>query len=268
VAATTGSERARRGPRGHRAVRNRRRWWRAAALLLALVTILAAAAPASAATSRYRVSTHRLPDGRTVVLRWNPCQVITYRVNVAAVPARSRAAVLREARAAVAAVGRASGLRFRYRGTTTQVPRSTNLTQMSAELVIAVTSRTRTDFPIGGATLGYGGRAWYWWSRTDSGRTSYAAAITRGFVLLDAAGLRRMHAGFGPGATRGNLMLHELGHAVGLDHPGSRSALMYPYLSARSPNGFSAADRAGLRVVGARAGCIAVPGTLPSRDLS
>jgi hypothetical protein len=68
--------------------------------------------------------------------------------------------------------------------------------------------------------------------------------------------------------SRGNLILHELGHAAGLGHAGTRTSLMYPELSSTSPNGYSDADRSGLALVGRRSGCLAIPVRLPAPDLS
>ncbi|HET9656450.1 MAG TPA: hypothetical protein VFP72_13925 [Kineosporiaceae bacterium] len=217
--------------------------------------------------SGYQLSTERMPDGRTVTLRWNPCQTITYKANVAALPGSLRPVVLGEIRAAVARLAKASGLRLDYRGPTSEVPRSTTLDQQSAEIVVAVTTPQRTDFPIGGQTLGYGGRSWYWWWHDAGFGTSYGAAITRGFVVLDATGVRELRAGFGPGVDRGNLLLHELGHAVGLDHAGSTTALMHSELTDTAPDGYSSGDRAGLARVGRNAGCIDIPVQLPAPDL-
>jgi hypothetical protein len=216
----------------------------------------------------YRLSTERMPDGRTVLLRWNPCQSITYKINVGALPSRLRPAVLGEVRSAFGQLAKASGMRFSYRGTTTEVPRSGNLDRQSAEIIVAVTTPSRTDFPIGDGTLGYGGRSWYWWWRDSGSGIRYGAAITRGFVVLDSAGVRGLQGGFGRGVDRGNLVLHELGHAVGLDHAGARASLMYPELSSASPKGYAAGDRAGLARLGRRAGCLSVPVQLPSPDLS
>ena len=243
---------------------------RVSAVVAALLVVCGGAVtdPARAGSVGYRLSVARLPDGSRVVLRWNPCQLITYRVNVAAVPVAERAAVLADARAAVGVLAARTGLRFGYRGATREVPSSTSLAGQSAELVVAVTTPARTDFPIGGQVVGYGGRAWYWWSRTGAGRTVYGAAITRGFVVVETGGLLRLRRGFGPGATRGNLLLHELGHAVGLDHTADPRTLMYPQLRRTAPNGFAAGDRAGLARLGRGAGCIAVPSDLPTRDLN
>lgn len=216
----------------------------------------------------YALSTERMPDGSTVVLRWNPCQTITYKVNVAMLPSRLRPVVLGEVRSAFTRLAKASGLRFAYRGTTSEVPRSSGLDAQSAEIVVAVTTSSRTDFPIGGGTLGYGGRAWYWWWHGAGARMTYGAAITRGFVVLDVNGVRGLRAGFGRGLGRGNLILHELGHAVGLDHAGATASLMYPELNSSSPNGYAVGDKAGLAKLGRRAGCLSMPVALPAPDLT
>jgi hypothetical protein len=225
-------------------------------------------APITGSGSGYRLSTETMPDGKTLLLRWNPCQTITYKANVVVLPARMRPAVLREVRTAFGILAAASGLRFAYRGETSEVPRSSALDAQSAEIIVAVTTPARTDFPIGGGTLGYGGRSWYWWWSDSGLGIAYGAAITRGFVVLDSDRVTALQPGFGRGLDRGNLVLHELGHAVGLDHAGQRASLMYPELSSDSPNGYAAGDRAGLARVGRVAGCISVPARLPSPDLS
>ena len=52
---------------------------------------------------------------------------------------------------------------------------------------------------------------------------------------------------FGAGATTGNVLLHELGHALGLDHVADPEQLMFPTMSAETPDGFADGDRAGLQ---------------------
>ena len=64
--------------------------------------------------------------------------------------------------------------------------------------------------------------------------------------------------GFGAGLSRGNLVLHELGHVVGLDHIGDRTQLMHASIHQDSPNGYAAGDLAGLARLGAREGCLNV----------
>ncbi len=224
----------------------------------------AAAVPSTgSATSTavgYALERTTLADGRSFVLRWNPCQVITYKVDLDAVPAASRATVLHEIRVAVGRLAIAAGLTYAYRGPTSEVPRTTTIDRQSAELVIAVTTPNRTDIGIGGRVLGYGGyHYWRWAGATSKGIPADGAAIARGWVVLDRTGWLALPPGFGPGLRRGNVILHELGHTVGLDHVGDRRQLMYPTLLAGGPDGYAAGDRSGLARVGRASGCIAVP---------
>ena len=63
--------------------------------------------------------------------------------------------------------------------------------------------------------------------------------------------------GFGPGVSRGRVLLHELGHAVGLEHVADTTQVMNTSVSRTSPPAaYGAGDRTGLRKVGAAAGCI------------
>jgi hypothetical protein len=219
-----------------------------------------AAGYAPVSPSSFALATSRLPDGRTVVLRWNPCQVITYTVNVTAVPTIRRTALAADIRTAVNELGAATGVQYSYRGMTSSVPRSTNVTRQSAELAVAVTTPPATDFAIGNGVLGYGGyRYWQWTTTTSSGRRTSGAAIARGWVVLDMTGLMRLTPGFGTGNTQGNVILHELAHTAGLNHVSDARQLLYPALSASAPNGYAAGDKAGLGKVGRAAGCITVP---------
>ena len=75
-------------------------------------------------------------------------------------------------------------------------------------------------------------------SRTSGTTTTYTAAIVKGFVVVNTPKLLRSYrAGFGTGAHRGNLLLHELGHVVGLNHVSNARLLMDPTLSSFTPNG-------------------------------
>ncbi len=52
---------------------------------------------------------------------------------------------------------------------------------------------------------------------------------------------------FGPGANEGNVLLHELGHAMGLDHVDFPGQQMNPSLNETGPDGYAPGDRAGLQ---------------------
>ena len=99
------------------------------------------------------------------------------------------------------------------------------------------------------------------WARAShaGSTTRYLDAITGGFVDINNPDmLSSWRPGLGAGVTRGNLLLHELGHATGLKHVSNRHLLMYPTMTSASPNGYAAGDRAGLAFVGKRPGCVTV----------
>jgi hypothetical protein len=101
------------------------------------------------------------------------------------------------------------------------------------------------------------GGAYYTPGRTESGLD--ALVIRRGMVVLDATRTSTMARGFGAarGGTTGRLLLHELGHAVGLAHPliDDADQVMYPRLTARTA-AWGGGDVAGLHAVGASGGCL------------
>ena len=53
----------------------------------------------------------------------------------------------------------------------------------------------------------------------------------------------------------GPVLLHELAHAVGLDHVNDTTQLMNAFASASGPTTYGAGDLTGLWQVGAAAGC-------------
>jgi hypothetical protein len=229
------------------------------ATLAVLMVPVTAAAQASAATTGYKLTRTTLGNGSKAVVRWNPCEKITYRVNLSAVRASRRSATAAQVRSAVGRTSSASGLVFSYRGTTSQVPQARMPARPAADLVIAVSTPSRTDLAIGGSTVGMGGTSWVTWAARSGSRTAYGSAVRYGFVVMDLTSWGRLKPGFGPGPSQGNALLHELGHAVGLRHAASSKQVMYPLLRAGTPKGYAGGDRAGLTKVGRAAGCITVP---------
>jgi hypothetical protein len=236
---------------------------------MAAAVIVAAPQSASATTTAYTLTYATLPNGAKVPVRWNGCQAdITYKVNLGAVPTSLRATVLAETRAAVGQLAAYTRFTFSYKGATTEVPRVGSSPRQTAELIIAFTTAAQTSYNLAGSIVGEGGLYYAWVSRTVNGATSYTVAAQRGFVVIDTPDmLRRLSGGFGAGARRTNLVLHELGHAVGLEHVSDVHQQMYPALSSSSPAGYAAGDRAGLARIGRGAGCINTA-SMPLKDLS
>lgn len=180
-------------------------------------------------------------------VRWNPCRLIPYRINPAGM---TRNDVL-EVRAAFRRISEASGLAFAFRGTTTwyydQAER-TGRQPSGSKLVFSFAQnkveryapREFADLSI----LGIGGPAW---DRTGQ--------IRQGMVLINRAAIKRLPTGTGPG-TRMQVYVHEVGHAVGLDHVNQTDQLMFPYFNRNLPPVLGAGDTNGLRRLGKPAGCL------------
>ncbi len=178
-------------------------------------------------------------------MRWNPCTVIGWRANVTDAPGQ---AVLTTIKTAIDTMAQFSGLQLRYDGTTTFVPQHGNAASSPDDLVIAVVQRNKSDLLTANpSAVGVGGWA-------SSGLPAWR--IRLGYVVLDAAAVASTSASMGAGFTLGTLALHEIGHAVGLQHASRQAQIMFPVLGPWTPATYSAGDRAGLAAVGAGAGCL------------
>ena len=235
---------------------------------LTVATMTATPIAADGAVATYKLTYASLPNGTKQVVRWNGCQTgISYKVNLGAVPSSLRATVLADTQKALLQVHNSTGFRFVYKGGTTEVPRVGSMPKQTAELIIAFTSPSKTNYSLAGATLGQGGLYYGWVARTVSGRTTYTVAAQRGFVVIDTPQmLSQLKGGTGTGLRRTNLLAHELGHAVGLQHVDDTHQQMYPSLRTVSPQLFYSGDRYGLTKVGKAAGCINTA-YMPLKDL-
>ena len=207
------------------------------------------ARPSAAATDGDgRFAVHRHPDGS--VVRWDPCTPISWKLNPSAAPPGAAA----ELDVAFAALGRATGMTFRYAGTTTTTPTSEWLqgADESDTIVVAWVPKGASDL---WQDAGDGRGGWYSRGVTNDG-TTWTWRIVKGFVLVDPDSAAGYASGFGSGVTTGALLLHELAHVVGLDHVSDVDQLMHPTLSDRTAARYSAGDLDGLLAVGRAAGCI------------
>jgi len=225
---------------------------------------LARSGTTSAATSSdYALKMITLASGAQVAARWNPCQqAITYQVNVRALAKARRKPMRKQVQAAVAKLAAVDGMVYRYAGTTSFVPQQQTLADQPAEIVVAVVPASATDLDAGEKAVGSGGVLWASWSSSKG----EGAAVVRGYVILDPRGMADLKTGFGKGRTQGNVILHELGHATGLEHVPVPTQEMNPILSPLTPNGYASGDRAGLKRVGISAGCLTVSSSVSIAD--
>jgi hypothetical protein len=239
------------------------------AALVVGATALTVCGPLSAAEAGtglgYSLTKVKVASGRAVVARWNPCQAaITYRVNLVGLPTAKRSAMRKQIQASFAKLSAADHITYRYTGNTEFVPRTTNLAKAPAEIVVAAVGNKATDMDLAKNMLGFGGISWSTWS----GSAGEGAVVVRGFVLLSPSGMAATKPGFGRGVTQGNVILHELGHATGLEHASAKSELMNPTLTSSTPNGYGRGDLAGLEKIGEKGGCVKIPAAVRVADLN
>lgn len=235
--------------------------------------VSATTAPVEASVSTYAVARALDPyTGRTVVVRWSPCtvtstgvhpHVITYRVNPGGASGR-----VRLVQQALAKLTSASGLRFRYLGRTSYVPHNDVLHYPTGNRVVFAAAQERAAT---GAELVV---SWAWRSNmlvgneAGVGTASWSASPTSQLRVVQAAVVMKrgvtLKPGFTAGASVGALLLHELGHAAGLEHVGTKTQIMYPVVGSWSRAGYHSGDVAGLRLVGAAAGCMHTRAAAPA----
>lgn len=180
---------------------------------------------------------------RTRPARWNPCVVISYQVNPRNMPKHGMADLTE----ALRRVSQVSGLRFRYAGTTRVTPVAGYDGPGTGRFVVAWSTRAQARGLLHPAAAGVA------WTSTRGGSRP---RILTGSITMEASFARTAPAGFGAGSPHGMVLMHEIGHLVGMDHTNDRWSVMHP--SASLPAAiWGAADRAGLKALGRSAGCLA-----------
>ena len=195
------------------------------------------AAPAGEGGYRFL---HVEDDGSGLPVRWDPCRPIHYVVRDVGAPPGGDAAL----QSALAEVEEVTGLRFVSDGVTGEVPRPdrpamdpARYGQRWSPVLIAWTDPAEYPWMSGYAGLGGG----------DPVRGSPRGSLryVTGMVLLNRDYLGQAARWQGGAQWVRGVILHELGHLVGLDHVDDPRELMYPRPTVQGDD-FADGDRRGL----------------------
>lgn len=199
--------------------------------------------PASASKSYKFLATNA--DGSPV--GYSPCRPLHYVVNAALAPKGAEQLVEN----AIKTVSEATGIRFVNDGPTTEAPSQSRAPYQKeaygdrwAPLLIAWTTPEQAP-QLQGPVIGTGGSTHF--SYGDGPKS-----FVTGSLELDAPQISE-DLGRGDGSACATaVILHELGHVMGLEHVEDPKQLMYPEIGA--PDGLADGDLNGLRELG-RAAC-------------
>lgn len=219
-----------------------------AALLSLTVGLVGATGSAGSAEATRRgdpgdFRIYRLSGGDGPRVGWAHCRRINYRVNYDHAPKRSRWHVLE----AVQRLRQATGLRYHYAGRTQTRPTPSGRNYPRGVKVVIGWAGPKSKH-LSRRQVGVGG----WAARNDG-------SIASGFVIINYR--IKMAPGFGKGprsgvqGTRGQVLMHELAHTVGLAHVKARAQIMFPKATRKMAT-WGAGDWHGLRKQGRRAGCL------------
>jgi hypothetical protein len=191
-----------------------------------------------------------LDTGRPgAVFRWNPCSPIRYRTRLDGAPPALAAAVV----TAVQQLSAATGLTFVDLGRTdfTGVLAGGSPVDRPADADLLLTVAAEAEAPtLAGPPVGYAALTRSVWAGPD-------ARIVRADIVLEKQFVTSALSGLGsPTGGVEALLLHELGHAVGLGHSLSDTQIMYPTLTDHPAPSYRSGDRSGLARVGVTAGCL------------
>ncbi|MGA8847016.1 MAG: matrixin family metalloprotease [Nocardioides sp.] len=180
------------------------------------------------------LATH--PDGRPV--GFNPCQEIEYVVNPSGAPGDWEQLV----ETAIGELSDATGLGFSSGGTTDDRAFSERIDRFNDPLpvIIAWADDQEVD-ALADDVAGVGG--------PTQVRLGPQRSYVSGSVVMDTDITDRLDRQIGGSNAQLGLLLHELGHLVGLDHVDDPEELMFP--SSTNMTSFGAGDLQGLALLGA-----------------
>jgi hypothetical protein len=174
-------------------------------------------------------------------VRWNPCAAIRYAVNLGGYSQSFRPVIAE----AVERLQAATGLALVPAGDSTYMPNGGNsglFPAGTAELVIALGDEVQSNL-VAGNVIGRAG-------------IMYVTSIFRASVVIDMGDIG-VNTDPWSSVGAGPVLLHELAHAVGLNHVSDTTQLMNASASSSGPKTYGAGDLTGLWQVGAAGGCTA-----------
>jgi Matrixin len=183
-----------------------------------------------------------LPGGKPT--GYDPCRPVRYVIRPDGMPPLGERLITES----IAEVSALTGLKFEYAGPTTEQPASSRaVIQPSrygedwAPVLIAWTSPAEVP-DLAGSVAGIGGSA------EVPGASGSGEWLAAGRLALDTQDITRILAGRDGYSQAKAVVLHELGHVVGLDHVQDRAELMFPETATLTD--FGPGDREGLALVG------------------
>lgn len=187
-------------------------------------------------------------------LHWRPCNVfIGYSIDYRGIAGTKlnkdvEAARWRKAFSMITAA--VPWQRFRDLSTSGTVYRPSASAKAFADQQIHITYATKKPGPyhwnVNTGELGYGGLNW------SLNRDRSFNRIEWGFIIVDATKASNMYVWPSPHRSAGvdellTLYVHEIGHALGLQHTSDKYQVMFPDLIPQKPNTLGAGDKTALR---------------------
>jgi hypothetical protein len=187
-------------------------------------------------------------------IRWNPCEPIHFVVNLGLAPEGS----VQDVQEAVRRVSAATGIEFTYDGLSDEpLERRRPIYQPDrygdrwAPILIAWIDPDATDISFARDGHTAAGVA------APSIPSDGTDILVSGWVAINLEDPNP--PGFDMIGAQGPVVLHELGHVMGLDHADAPGQLMEP--AGGGVTDFGSGDLAGLEQLGRSAGCLATPPT-------
>lgn len=182
--------------------------------------------------------------------RWNPCLPIRWKANLAKAPKGA----LADLKAAVKRIEQGSGIDFVYAGTSKKVP--TGFDQVPGQDILVAWAPPTNPLlrEAGKGVVGLAVPLWYASGAVNPDGSNAPEIVTAG-IVMNTKFNKLLTKGFGRGYTRGEVLIHEIGHAIGLGHYSSTTQIMNPFIT-KNDALWGAGDLAGLERLGANRGCI------------